>query len=456
MGGAFFRVFAFGLLLFSLGLAQAAPFVQSAGPAGQVSTVSEGVPYDRLRVVYNLVHENWRVSAYDGAKNRRVQNGLPFDKAVLNDDSADLRFIVFDSVSLIDALDDQALQQLLDQFEEGDLVIGARGFGKDLKESLGLLDPSLADATTTTGGDDLWVLLHRSPAGHLNELVVGVPNRRDLTVWDNFEYLRDWYNRNQTFVDTAVTDGDNPWQAIHNYEWSGNTTGKFDDSTQQVGTYKYTLSLYWVDSDDDDSDWYRADFQTISEITNYKMTGNKFGDTKGKCGWWTEDMHAVATVTTPGGQWFEFMPSSTVGSTTTSFTIGGSITTAQAGVNAGYSQSYGEPDVTISVEANSVAQSIDWKASLVGCHNYSYYPDYAGASKVAKTTYNLNPSFIIQVPEGKNMAITTNAGSSDPWRFTVRKDRIKLCKSDSEVCVNEHKSTYEINKSVTCTPTSCS
>jgi len=60
-------------------------------------------------------------------------------------------------------------------------------------------------------------------------------------------------------------------------------------------------------------------------------------------------MHATATMPTPGGQRWDFMPSSTVGNTTIGFTIGGNITTTQAGVNAEYSQCYSQPDATVTV-----------------------------------------------------------------------------------------------------------
>jgi len=270
-----------------------------------------------------------------------------------------------------------------------------------------------------------------------------------------FSYMRDWFNRNEA----ALTDSDDPWDSIHNFEWSGETYATFGNTPDEdAGTYKFTLSVYTVASDMNNDDWYRIDFQTISEITSYEMTGNKFGDTSGKCGWWTESLHASATVTTPGGQWWDYMPSSTVGSTSTGFTIGGNITTTQAGVNAAYSMTYGEPDVTITVEANSVDQSIDWAASLVGCDSYSYYPDYSGASSVARSTYDLNPSFIIAVPAGSKMTVDTKApdpNTVEPWRFTVRKDTVEICNL-VEVCTNEYTGTYSINTSITCTKSGCS
>ena len=115
---------------------------------------------------------------------------------------------------------------------------------------------------------------------------------------------------------------------------------------------------------------------------------------------------------------------------------------------------------TITVAANSVAQSIGWTASLLGCHNYSDYPDYSGASSVAKSTYNLNPSFIIAVPAGANMVVDTKAGDPttvEPWTFTVRKDHINLCGFlDTSVCSTEYTEFYDINTSITCTKDGCS
>jgi len=442
--------------------ADAKPPLQSTGPAERTTFFPEDMVDNRLRVVYHVVGSDLRVTSYDNTSLGRAPRRESYGDAITNDAPADLRFVVFENVSLINMLNDQALDSLLNVFEGSRLIIGAEGFGRDLKAALGLLDPSLADAVTTTGGDGLWVLLHRSPAGHLNELIIDAPDksRPRHAVEDAFKLMRDWFNRNEVFVDPAVTDGEDPWDAIHNFEWSGYTIGYFGTASQQqtVGTYKFTLSLYTVSSNQDNNDWYRMDFQTISEVTNYEMTGDSFGDTSGKCGWWTESMYAAATVTTPGGQWWDYMPSSTVGSTTTGFTIGGNITTTQAGVNAAYSQSYGQPDVTITVEANSVSQALDWEASLVGCGNYSDYPYYSGASSVARSTYDLNPSFIIAVPTGSKMTVKTTAPDPttvEPWRFTVRKDTVEVCNL-VEICSTHYTETYHIETTITCTQSGCS
>ncbi len=429
------------------------------GPAAGSPSNLELPSVAQNRVVYDIVDSSLRVTAYDNIRIGLAALRGGIEDLITNDAPADLRFVIFNDTSQIDSLSTGARNVLLLGFETGRVCIGAGGFGKDLKQKLGLLDPALADSPASTGGDGLWVVLHRNPAGHVNELIIAAPTPERSSFYslaDAVMSMRSWFRRNEG-TDHTLADGDSPWQALDNYEWSGETMATFKGDNEQAGTYKFTLSPYTVASNQNNDDWYRVDFQTISEITFYEMTGDRFGDTNGHCGWWTESMHAAATVTTPGGQWWDYMPSSTVGSTTTGFTIGGNITTTQAGVNAAYSQSYGQPDVTITVAANSVDQAIDWAASLVGCGNYSDFPDYSGASSVARSTYDLNPSFIIAVPTGSKMSITTTApdpNNVEPWRFTVRKDYVEICNL-VEVCTTEYTQTYNINTNITCTQGGC-
>lgn len=450
------RVVVCGGALCLLGMGGSSADANQFVPAGPVKRVTVepvvDVPADgRNRVVLHLVDKHLKTISYDNTvEHAPAQTNAPFTKAILNDAWADRRYIIFESTDLVKRLSHPTKRTLRQNFEKGEWIIGAKGFGRDLKAALGLLEPELAEAGTSTGGAGLWVLLYRSPKGFMAELTVAAAQDEE-SLGVAYGFISDWQERNENFI--TASDSDDPWDAIHNFEWSGTTTGSFKGSDETVGTYKYTLSAYTLGSDQDGDDWYRLDFQTISEITNYEMTGDKFGDTSGNCGWWTQDVWADATVTTPGGQWWEYMPDTTVGSTSTSFTIGGDISTGSAGVTGAYSQSYGTSDVTITVEANSVTQAIDWQAALVGCHNYSYYPDYSGASNAAKTTYNLNPSFIIAVPAGATMQFTT--GGDEAWGFQVRKDHIYICNL-VEICSTEYKEHYTNVTSHSCTKTQCS
>ncbi|MEO1091047.1 MAG: hypothetical protein AAFX81_10465 [Pseudomonadota bacterium] len=424
------------------------------------------------RVVFDLVSGGDRVTSYDRSTDSAPSRvDVPLAQAIFEDSPADLRFVIFDSVALVDDLSPDAKQALLEGFEAGTTIIGAEGTGRELKRALDLIAPDLYAAGTTTGGAGLWVLLQRSRDGHLNELTIAAPSDEESRQ-EAFRLAWNWYDRNAvadappatdaplvtyasaatyastatdastahtappaiyasttTNTSTATDDSDSPWNAIHNFEWTGTVYATFEGTpNEHAGTYSFLLSVYFLDdAEDQDTDYYRLDFGTVVGISEYEMTGNDFGDTSGKCGWWTADQQVAATVTTSGGQWWPtgYMPDTTVGSTSTTFTIGGDIGTSGPSANASYSQSYGTSDVTIDVYTNSVDEWLRWEATLVGCHDFGDYPDYSGASDAAKTTYSLDPSFIAAVPQGTQLTFTTEADDgNDQWGFTVQKDKI--------------------------------
>lgn len=430
--------------LFLLLLAAAVP---TASFAQQEETILKG------RVVYQLVDQTLRVTSFDSTS-PRVVRWQSFNQAVTRDAPADRRVVIFDNVGLIDRLQAEDLQHLLAEFEAGAAVIGANGNGADLKASLGLLPEQLIAAQPVLPALDTWVVLMRLEGGQISELQT--PAAPWTNVYGNealnqaFELVSDWYSRNQPGPLDDVTEGsEDPWDALHIYEYSAYSKGYYDGKEQTAGTHKFTLSLFSLASNQQNSDWYRMDYQIISEITDYQLEGNHFGNTHGSCGWWSDELKANFKVETPGGEWFEYMPDTTVGSTTKGFSIGGSLTTSQAGISGEYSQSYGEPDVVITVEANSVSNSIDWKAKLDGCSNYQWYPDIHGASSPAKSTYNLNPSVIIQVPQGDLLKVQTWHGGNST-EIILEKDSVKICNLFA-ICKTPYKADIPLQLAVECT-----
>jgi len=446
----------------------------------------EGEIIDKRRSVYHVVKPGYIVTSYDNGVGL-LGVDVPYTEAIKRDDPSDLRVIVFENTDLIDELSGRTSRQLSRQLDGSETIVCAEGLGRDIKLALDRLDPALADAGSTTGGEGVLVCIFESPAGYTAELSVAAPGDGDEALFATFRRIRDWYDRNLDDPDRsspaldgteqgaagllapdywwerlfgvrpALAQTSSPWDAIHAFEWSGETDGSFLGSEQTAGTYKFTLTVFSLASDDLGFDWYRLNFQTISEITNYEFVGDKFGDTEGKCGWWTEEVGASITLTTSGGQWWDYMPSTTVNSTTTGFTIGGDISTsesgASAGVSAAYSESYGTSDVEITVSANSVTQSIDWVASLRGCDNYEWYPDYRDASSAAKTTYDLSPALIAAVPSGSTLTFRTS-GTND-WGLTVRKDDIKCGFACATTNTKKDTHSTTLNVSHSCTSDSC-
>lgn len=462
-------------------------FAQNIEPSGLPSRMDadpEDVEItDRRRAVYHLVKPGYFVTSYDNAEGL-LGVDVPYTTAIKRDDPSDLRVIVFENTDLIDDLSRLTTRQLNRQLDRSEAIVCAEGRGRDIKLALDRLDPALAETGTTTGGDGVLVCIFEAPFGYTTELSIEAPSDDEEELFAAFRRIRDWYDRNQDDPDrsspgtdepeqaaldllapsywwdrlfgarTATAQSSDPYKAIYLFEWSNDTEGSFEGSEEKVGTHKFTLTVFTLASDELERDWYRLDFQTFSEISNHEFTGDKFGDTSGTCGWWTESTNVSITITTDRGQWWDYMPDNTVNNTTTGFSIGGNVTTTQGGLNASYSQSYGESDVEITVSADSTAQSIDWTASLRGCDNYSDYPDYRDASDVAQKTYNLAPSLIAAVPTGSPLTFKTS-GTND-WGFTARKDHIACGFACFSIKSTQYTTTYSKTGSHSCTDSSCS
>ena len=476
MAGRAFRYVVSATMLLWVPVALAAP----------AQSPSEPVPIHRnVRVVVDLVNGNGDVISYDNFSADASAHMGQFPGAIFNDAPADHRFILFDDVTSIKTLSTDLREVLTNGFAGGGWILGIKGSDSDLKSALGLLPAALEGARAPSNSNKV-VFLYRNPVGILCELMIDAPTDKDFrpgsdgsnSLTTAMDFVRDWHRRKKALVSskrtqaneqntlesnsttlatngtTQLGDGEDPWNALQNFEWDGTTVGTFSGSSETAGTYKLTLSPYWLDSDQNGKDWYRVDIQTYSEITNYEYTGHSFGDTSGKCGWFTNNVHADAAILTPGGQWWDFMPDTTVGGTSEGFTIGGDISTSSAGISGSYSKTYGTPDVTIQVLANAVDQSIDWTASLTGCGSFSSYPYYSGASSAAHTTYNLDPSFIIAVPSGQPMELVT-ATPAHTWGFEAGKYEVKCLDLCLDIKDYYYYQTETMKANIKCTKTSC-
>ncbi len=412
------------------------------------------------RVVLDIVEPSGTVVIFDTADMSATPRIGHLPEAILADYGSNHSFILFESQDTMANLKPGLKQVLMNQLDKGKWIIGLEGSDAQLKSDLGLLPSELQDAVSdSTAMPGAALYLYRNPAGILNELVLPAPDRTitEDTGSDNreslsmqFDQLNEWYTRSKAMTVNA----NDPWNAIQNYQWDGTTNATYRGNSEVAGSYRFTLSPYWLNSDQNGKDWYRVDYQTYSFITNYEMTGNKFGNTSGNCGWFTNNQHAAITITTPGGTWWQFMPSTTVGSTNVSFTIGGNITTNTVGVTGAYSKSYGIPDVTITVTGSAVDHGIRWASGLKGCGDYSWYPAYSGASGPAKSTYNLDPSLIAYVPHGAPLEFKTSNTNGD-WNFRVEKDRVSCGFLCATINVTRYYTTYFQNRRLRCTKNAC-
>lgn len=136
-------------------------------------------------------------------------------------------------------------------------------------------------------------------------------------------------------------------------------------------------------------------------------------------GYYCTQMSLVLDMNVEGGLVWDAGPTSTVGTASTSWNIGGNLTgtggdfdTVSAGVSTGFGQSFSSPDVTIA-EAR-VSGSVRWDVSLPGVGFMSpgvpanpKEPSYAG--------YTWYFGAIFQVPLGAKLAVRVHPGAT--WKF---------------------------------------
>lgn len=220
----------------------------------------------------------------------------------------------------------------------------------------------------------------------------------------------------------ALLSGDisvaqSPWTAVQTYRKTDTTKGKFAGDNQTTGSYTHQIAVYKLDDADYiEGDWYRIDLTVISAISRYRKGDNI-------CGWYTDKVTAAFDLTSADGEIWELGPQSTENKSSQFFTVGGSLGTSGPGINASYSRRQEVADAGIKLTRNTVDEAAVWTANLQGCKNVGGI-GYTGASTVAKSTYELNPSILVEVPEGERLRFRTAVGNQANG-FVHQKDRFK-------------------------------
>ena len=91
-----------------------------------------------------------------------------------------------------------------------------------------------------------------------------------------------------------------------------------------------------------------------------------------------------------------------------------------------------------------------WTANLRGCKDIGSPVSYKGASKIAKSTFTLQPSILVKVPEGKNLKFKTKVGTV---ASTIKheKGRFKL----SSATLTTYSEDTNFSHQVSCSSSSC-
>jgi len=239
-----------------------------------------------------------------------------------------------------------------------------------------------------------------------------------------------------------------PWTAIASKRYTADTYGKFEGDKQKTGSYVEWIRVYALDDGDyDKGDWYRIDMSVESAISSYR-------DGSSTCGWFTDRVTAAFALLTSNGDIQDFGPQADGGG---GYSLGSSVYSQGPFGGASYSMTQEVADSGITVDSSTTKGTIVWTAKLRGCKPKSGTTGqeigFTGASKIAKSSYILNPSVIVKVPEGTKLNFKTQVG--DKGANGLRHGKSKL-RSGGFKSAATRKATYLFIYDITCTTTSYS
>ncbi|MBI1180495.1 MAG: hypothetical protein GC201_08040 [Alphaproteobacteria bacterium] len=238
----------------------------------------------------------------------------------------------------------------------------------------------------------------------------------------------------------------NPWEALPGgVSEKGDTKASFEGDNQTTGSYSHKIAVYKLDETtesgdeaDTDYDWYRIDMRIEAAISRYR---------KGEsvCGWWTDKVRGAVKVSTSGAKIWEYAPDASGGSTTKTKEMGYKIGASGLRFDYGYSVSQTADSLGIKVDYAPTSAAIAWIANLDGCNKVGDAFSYSGASKIARTTFVLNPSVIVRVPQGSKLVFRTNAQKQTNGFVQAKQRRDNGAKRKS----------FDFDYELTCTATKC-
>ena len=205
------------------------------------------------------------------------------------------------------------------------------------------------------------------------------------------------------------------WNSIGDLEWHFNCIGSDGNIDAIVTT---TATAFKIQDSFALNDWYLIETRLHHQILDYQEhfpTPCSFS-TK-YTGWYvqTREIKNLTDPNNPDISLAEYGPTSSVGSSTTTISIGGSIVTDPgAGINASYSRTYSTPDVDITDQSSISSKYGYWKEKLLCPEgNYSLWPIvdwpctaskssfFSYQSIIYKTTDLVNGIPVIMQPKSK-------------------------------------------------------
>jgi hypothetical protein len=184
----------------------------------------------------------------------------------------------------------------------------------------------------------------------------------------------------------AQAAGAGAWNSVSSQEWQWVGVGVNNSTATNV----FTLGVTGHKIQDlrADRDWYLADVRVSHQANadgNYSCSHPYC--THGEIGWYVQSRSLkIERNGAQAGAYHleEYGPTGTIGSGSVSISVGGSLSSSDIGINAGFSKTYNQQDVTISDSSSLFDQYGKWDEDFTCPHgDYSLYPfqdDPAAAS----------------------------------------------------------------------------
>ncbi len=350
----------------------------------------EATEIEPLHVQLIIVQSQDRFEAYSGEQLAAALNNEQTDPTEIYSDaqgpdsSAFINVFLFKSVDVLNSFDSETLALFASRAQAGEFF-GLIGGDAALRQALDAFDPG--DKGETSDPENYAYFMYGVPDGDREDLYLGLDE--NPTVGSLLDLLTDWIAEVLEKHAFASQADSGAWDATYTQDWRGTMDG---------GSYRFLVNVFKLNTTNPTKNWFLVTTSYQSEIDDYRSNS-------GRCGWYTNAMNLKATVdTTDGALLYDYMPTGTVGDTTKGFSIGGSLGTDSVGGSAEYSESYTTPDAVIRDNSSYASNRAEWNISFKE-PNYLWWPFYGEPADVARNSYQVAPSFIVQVPKTKPLKL---------------------------------------------------
>lgn len=200
----------------------------------------------------------------------------------------------------------------------------------------------------------------------------------------------------ENYEDAVISAGE--W-SVHDFSVTTTTDGAWQMKRACEWIYSYTkievrygFTSYQLNDNQAGTNWYRLD-------TNYHTLIKQYIGNSVECGYYVSKKVLKIDVdyyNTAVEMW-DYGPTTSTGSTTTGYTIGGGLSGYTPGFDASYSYSWSTPDVSTTSYSSYSDDYAKWVENFAGAGGWWAWPYYTQPCAAARAAFASYPSVIAQL-----------------------------------------------------------